>query len=269
MSNLANTNAADLYDERYKVGYRSALEGPEWARWAALQHFIEKVVERPDTSTVLDYGCGRGLFAPLWREVFPAAELSFCDISRKALELLAHDHPQHARRTALVTNGQAQFPDGYFDAVVSVEVMEHVLDLDAYLRDIWRLIRPGGVFIWTTPSGNRLSSSHIYGVLTGRIDATQEGYRRLRWEDPTHVRRLRTGEIERILRDIGFDTVLFRHRAHFFSDFVTYILPRLRPWRARLYLQRHQKALMELDYALFRRLPNGASMLGCARKAPG
>jgi SAM-dependent methyltransferase len=198
--------------------------------------------------------------------LFPSAELSFCDISPKALELLQTAFPQHQGRTALVQDGCAGFPDAYFDAVVSVEVMEHVHDLHGYLRDIWRLLRPGGTFVWTTPSGNRLSSSHIYGVLTRKIDPTTEGYRRLRWEDPTHLRRLKTGEIKRLLVEIGYSSVALRHRAHFFSDLVTFVLPRVRPWRLQALLLRSEKWLLSLDYNILRRLPNGGSMIGSARK---
>lgn len=42
-------------------------------------------------------------------------------------------------------------PDGLFDVVTSNEVLEHVPDLDAALREICRILKPGGQHIGTCP----------------------------------------------------------------------------------------------------------------------
>jgi SAM-dependent methyltransferase len=258
---------ADIYDKRYEGDYRAALCGYEFSRWDALKHFIPRVVGKSNARRVLDYGSGRGLFAPLWEEVFPKAELWFCDLSATALAKLGEDFPRHAERCALVTNNHAKLADESFEVVVSIEVMEHVVDLGAYLRDIHRLLSPGGTFIWTTPCANVLSIEHLYALITGQIDPTPEHYRRWRWEDPTHLRRLKTREIRRILKDIGFSSVGFRLWSHFFSFFMTYVAPQVRPYRLRPILQRHERFLINLDYTYLRWLPNGASMLGYAIKS--
>jgi hypothetical protein len=54
MAKMINTNAVDRYDERYKLGYRSTLEGFGFARRDVLEHSVRQ----PDVSTVR----GRGLF---------------------------------------------------------------------------------------------------------------------------------------------------------------------------------------------------------------
>jgi Methyltransferase domain len=46
---------------------------------------------------------------------------------------------------------QSGFPDAVFDVVLSLEVLEHVPDLDAALRDTARILRTGGRFLATFP----------------------------------------------------------------------------------------------------------------------
>jgi SAM-dependent methyltransferase len=251
--------ARALYDARYAGSYRAKLSGYEVARFSALGHFIPRVAKASSARTVLDYGSGSGLHVPLWEEVFPGAAFSFADLSGKALEKLGAKHPAYAARTHLVVGDHVDLPSESFDAVVSVEVMEHVEHLDRYLGEISRLLKPGGFFIWTTPCANALSIEHVYNALTGQIDATPSGSRRWRWEEPTHVRRLKTAEAKAACGAAGFDEVDFRFRAHFFSFACTKLLMKRLPKLA--------ERLMLLDYALFRRLPNGASMIGCARKS--
>ena len=249
---------SSVYDQRYAGDYREHLSGYEIARWKALHHFVARIVKPAPAATVLDYGAGSGLHVGLWESLFPQAELSFCDISPVAREKFKEKYPRHGGRYFLVEGGVAGLPDESFDVVASVEVMEHVEDLGAYLRDIHRLLKPGAWFIWTTPCGNSLSIEHVFSLLTGKIARTPEGYRLWKWEDPTHLRRLRSKEIEGRLKEQGFADVRFRFRSHFFSFVCTYMPTRL--------FQGARNRLMTLDYTLFRRLPNGASMVGAAQK---
>lgn len=49
-------------------------------------------------------------------------------------------------------NGQAlPFPDGTFDCVVSVHVIEHVWDDVSFVREVRRILKPGGRFVVSTP----------------------------------------------------------------------------------------------------------------------
>ncbi len=43
-------------------------------------------------------------------------------------------------------------PSGVFDFVVSFQVIEHLRDDFAFLDEVWRVLRPGGKFIVTTPN---------------------------------------------------------------------------------------------------------------------
>lgn len=256
----------EVYDRRYAGDYRATLSGYEVARFEALRHFVPRIARprsiRPGAGgsslDVLDYGCGSGLHIPLWQELFPTSHLSFADISGKALEKLCARHSHYTPSCHMIGDDRVALPDNSFDVVASVEVMEHVADLKAYLGEVHRLLKPGGVFVWTTPCANRLSIEHIYNVVTSQIDTTADGSRRWRWEDPTHVRRLRSNEAARACRDAGFGAIDFRFRAHFFS-FVC----------SRLLMKRWPKLgerLMVLDYLLLRKFPNAASMIGAAWK---
>ena len=167
--------------------------------------------------------------------------------------------PEYAGSFHTINNGKTDCEDNTYDVIVSIEVMEHVQDLHAYLEDINRLLKPKGHFIWTTPCANQLSIEHIYSLITQKIELTSEGYVRWSWEDPTHLRRLKSDEVIKALRANGFSNIHLRFRAHFFSFLCTYL-----PCRNRLEGLRNK--MMCLDYILFKALPNGASMIGIARK---
>ncbi len=49
-------------------------------------------------------------------------------------------------------NLEAQtFPDGSFDIVITLDVMEHLFDPEAAHREIWRTLKPGGLHLCTFP----------------------------------------------------------------------------------------------------------------------
>lgn len=260
--NLVNTDLTAYYNHRYTQGYQNQLSGYEYARWVALRSVLKSVMRNKKPMTVLDYGCGSGLFTPLLKELFPNAAIWGCDISLEALNRFAKQHLNLAARLELIQGGRGKssLPDNSVDLCISVEVMEHVQDIDHYLNEITRILQPGGVFVWTTPCANLFSLESILAVVTKKIRQTIEGYRVWTWEDPGHLRRLRSAEVADLLSKTQLNCKGFRFRAHAFSFICDQLLRRF-PRHAGFW-----EKLMLLDYTLFRRLPNAASMIGWAIK---
>lgn len=99
---------------------------------------------------VLDVGCNTGYgtvrFAPVARRVVGV------DVSPAAIEA-ANRRASGGRPEFLLTTGlDLPFPDDSFDLVSSFQVLEHVPDPLAYLREIARVTRPGGEVILATPN---------------------------------------------------------------------------------------------------------------------
>ena len=170
---------------------------------------------------ILDYGCGNGFFYQLLKTLYPHTRIFGADISAVALEQRKESYSELAGRTRIINDNKTTFADGFFDMVVSIEVMEHVDDLQAYIAEIFRLSKLGGNFIWTTPCANRYSIEHIYSHAMKLVETTDKGCRRWIWEDPAHLRRLTSSEAEAGLVHAGFRQTLFRFRAHLFSFLCT------------------------------------------------
>jgi 2-polyprenyl-6-hydroxyphenyl methylase/3-demethylubiquinone-9 3-methyltransferase len=99
---------------------------------------------------VLDVGCGGGFLAEEFaRDGF---EVTGIDPSAKSVAAAR----KHAAESGLdiryeVGRGEAMpFPDGTFDLVACCDVLEHVDDLERVIREVSRLLKPGGVFLYDT-----------------------------------------------------------------------------------------------------------------------
>lgn len=100
---------------------------------------------------LLDVGCGNGAYTMELAASFD--EVVGIDIEPDRLEdfRAACDLPH-----VTVVEGSAAdtgFEDGAFDAVVAIETVEHLGDvLDPVLREVHRVLAPGGVLYLTTPN---------------------------------------------------------------------------------------------------------------------
>jgi SAM-dependent methyltransferase len=59
------------------------------------------------------------------------------------------------------------FPDGSFDLVVHLDVMEHLFDPFAALEEIYRTLKPGGLCVFTAPTDRDLLESKQVAFLAG------------------------------------------------------------------------------------------------------
>lgn len=112
--------------------------------YALLQKYLA-----PD-SAVLDWGTGSGHFSHfLIKAGYSASGFGFDELPElcRDLDLTGYDY----RRGSPDEPIALPFPDAVFDAVVSVGVLEHVRetggDEGASLREIYRILKPGGMFI--------------------------------------------------------------------------------------------------------------------------
>lgn len=65
-----------------------------------------------------------------------------------------------------VDGGRLPYPDAHFDIAVAVELLEHIEAHEALFAEVWRVLRPGGLLLITTP--NILSlKSRVAFLLTG------------------------------------------------------------------------------------------------------
>lgn len=99
--------------------------------------------ERP----MLDLGCGDGLFGQIYFEQPPDLGL---DYSRRELGAAASRGAYRALVQGDIT--AIPCPDNAFASVFSNGVLEHVHDLSQGLREIARVLRPGGRLIMTVPT---------------------------------------------------------------------------------------------------------------------
>ncbi|WP_395649587.1 bifunctional 2-polyprenyl-6-hydroxyphenol methylase/3-demethylubiquinol 3-O-methyltransferase UbiG [Brevundimonas sp.] len=101
--------------------------------------------------SLIDVGCGGGLLAePMARMGFAVTAI---DASPENIGTArAHAEPQGldiAYRSATVEQMEAEAA-GPFDVVLTMEVVEHVADPEAFLRCCSRLVKPGGMLIVAT-----------------------------------------------------------------------------------------------------------------------
>jgi SAM-dependent methyltransferase len=55
---------------------------------------------------------------------------------------------------------RSSLPDACFDCVVAVEVLEHVERDDRFVAQVRRVLKPGGVFLMTTPNGDFVKNTN-------------------------------------------------------------------------------------------------------------
>lgn len=133
---------------------------------------------------LLDIGAGRGSFVREARAAgFDAIGL---DMEPGAIAVWSE-----TRLPGVVADGfRAPFAAGVFDLVRLKEVLEHVEDPLALVKEARRLLRPGGIFLAHVPT----PYSQLYPV--GNF-----------WDDYTHVRPMSRLGLRRLLADGGFEVL--------------------------------------------------------------
>ncbi|MEQ8752648.1 MAG: methyltransferase domain-containing protein [Coleofasciculus sp. G1-WW12-02] len=99
-------------------------------------------------------------------------------------------------------NDSIDIPDQTFDVIVSAEVIEHLENPRAVTREWFRLLRPGGTLVFSTPN-NESWRSLLALLLQGHFVAFGDTCY------PAHITALLRKDIQRILNETGFSQLEF------------------------------------------------------------
>ena len=153
--------------------------------------------ERGLNGKVLDYGSGIGTLPGILHEAFPHAEMWAADILPRPTEL----NPEIGWIQGDLNNPLPS-PDGSFDVIVSSEVIEHLENPRAMYRDLFRLLKPGGLLIVTTPNQESIRSLAALVTAGYFVNFSDNCY-------PAHITALLRKDFERIAKEAGFGPVSF------------------------------------------------------------
>ncbi|MEM7651532.1 MAG: bifunctional 2-polyprenyl-6-hydroxyphenol methylase/3-demethylubiquinol 3-O-methyltransferase UbiG [Pseudomonadota bacterium] len=110
--------------------------------------------------SILDVGCGGGLVCePLARL---GARVSGADADAQAIEV-AKAHAKDSGLKIDYQNKPAEEIGKKFDVVLALEIIEHVNDPQAFVKSVAKLVKPGGLVIFSTL--NRNPKSFLLGIV--------------------------------------------------------------------------------------------------------
>ena len=133
-------------------GKRVAALPPEWNEEnleRTLRFCSDKIQGR-----VLNVGCGDGFFTAKTPQRFNLKNVYGLDISSKPVDLARLKHPEINFRQGVLNH----IPEvsNSIDSVTMIEVIEHLVDVEGALKELFRAMRPGGILLITTTGFNLL-----------------------------------------------------------------------------------------------------------------
>ncbi|MFT4582915.1 MAG: 2-polyprenyl-3-methyl-5-hydroxy-6-metoxy-1,4-benzoquinol methylase [Gammaproteobacteria bacterium] len=159
--------------------------------WPQRLSAIRKLTSPEDK--ILDVGCGTG---SMLRSLKTDGYLHLHGLEHSALAVERLSAMGIEMRDGVLP--EIAFEDDTFDVVIASEVMEHILFHKRFLREIVRVLKPGGEALIYVPNN-----------CLGPID------------EPTHVRTYTTDSLKSVLSKFGrVKSVEVVHEAHFAASFL-------------------------------------------------
>jgi SAM-dependent methyltransferase len=159
----------------------------------------------PNRPLIFDCGCGIGTYA---YNLLSKARYVGLDVNLSSIKLAHKNHPEGM--FIIGDAGKLPFKSNAFDGIICSEVLEHIVDDEAVLRELARVTRPNAKLIVTVP--NLLCKDGFVKLQRSLIDVPvghyREGYS--------------ASEISKLLVDLGFDLQQVKYNCGPFTAIVEY-----------------------------------------------
>lgn len=129
----------------------------------SLKQKAENILANLRGKKVLDIGCGSGWISRL--AIDRGFEITAMDISKKVVEENIFYQKNSGIKYDMIQGSAVAipFPDQSFDSIIMTEVLEHLPNPQSALKEIHRVLKPGGTLALSVPNGR------TYGFLMDGI----------------------------------------------------------------------------------------------------
>ena len=150
-----------FYDRLHRndAGYgKNVYDVPRLMRASAFQQWLERNEKNKSQLRVLDIGCGKGQFlfditqALKQKHQAGLAHIAVVDLIRAEGNLLGQISPTPEFFQQSVDGEKLPFADASFDFVSCNHVLEHIFETEKFLREIRRVLKPGGLAVISDPN---------------------------------------------------------------------------------------------------------------------
>ena len=154
---------ADRLQARISIHERYSRNKQPFGDWI-VSHYALQAGER-----VLELGCGTG---SMWQGMTlpEGCHVTLTDFSAGMLETAKANTPHLAADYAVADAQAIPYPDASFDVVIANMMLYHVPDIAQALREIRRVLKPGGRFFAATSGENGVVQA-VADMLGMRFDA--------------------------------------------------------------------------------------------------
>ncbi len=177
---------AQTYDEKWSISFDERCTSVVRDRFLGVLRSSPTAGESLPYGRVLELGAGTGFFSLNLKLAGLVDEVHVSDLSPGMVEAAK----QNAERLGFTIEGRVAdaealpYEDDSFDLVVGHAVIHHIPDVEAALREVVRVLRPGGRFVI---AGEPTTIGHWYARHLGRITwevatrATRLSFLRQKW----------------------------------------------------------------------------------------